>query len=219
MRIPDEMIPQIRQALASLDRPKKRIVELMLERAVPRHPDAHKRCSIEFYLSPEAVLVDSTNRVSGIQLRNTLTNEVVTVPCGLLIYAIGFENILLPGLPRTNEGRLIMKDWCRVPNERTRVYATGWCAHSPSGVIAQTQNQSVAVADELVEDWKKSPDLEMKPGSQRRLSERRIQYVSFSDWKYVDECERRMGRMLGKPREKFTDVVGFLRIRNFNNKN
>lgn len=118
---------QVKDAIAKLDRPKKRIVELMLDRITPKHKDAERKCSIEFYQAPEAVIMDN-DRVAGVQMRNTLTGQITQVPCGLLIYAIGFENILLPGLPQSN-GKLLMSDWCRVPHEKAHVYATGWCAH------------------------------------------------------------------------------------------
>lgn len=212
--IPEEKISQIKETAKTLERPKKRIVELMLDRIVPKHPNSDKKCSIEFYLAPESVTVDENHRVSGINLRNTLTNEKLHVPCGLLIYAIGFENILLPGLPQ-NDGKLLMSDWCRVPNEKSKVYATGWCAHNPIGVIATTQTQAIVVAEELVADWRKSPETS-KSGSQQRLEERKIPYITFDDWQYIEECEKRMGRILGKAREKITDVNSFLRIRNFN---
>lgn len=96
---------------------------------------------------------------------------------------------------------------------------------SPTGVIAQTQTSAIAVAEEVVSDWKESPSAP-KPGSQRRLTERNINYISFDDWLFIEECERRyvlscncrvcrMGRMLGKPREKIVDVTEFLRTRKF----
>lgn len=56
---------------------------------------------------------------------NCLTNQTVVVPCGLLICSLGFESLLLEGLPRTEDGKLKMDDWCRVPEERASVYATG----------------------------------------------------------------------------------------------
>jgi hypothetical protein len=79
-------------------------------------------------------------------------------------------------------------------------------------VIAQTQTQSVAVAEELLADWNNSPE-SPKPGSQQRLDERKTSYITFQDWQYINDFEKKMGEMQGKPREKILDVTGFC-IRN-----
>lgn len=34
-----------------------------------------------------------------------------------------------------------------------KVYATGWCSHSARGLIADSQQQAYAVADQLADDW------------------------------------------------------------------
>lgn len=39
------------------------------------------------------------------------------VECGLLIYAIGFKNFLLEGLPKTDDGQLLVVDGFRVPSK------------------------------------------------------------------------------------------------------
>lgn len=137
------------------------------------------------------------------------------MPCNLLIYALGFENILLPGLPKTNDNRLKMIDWCRVPDNNANVYATGWCSNAAYGPIANSQRQAISVANEIVNDWNcgKIKHKNKKLNIEKILSERNVEFVSWSDWKYIDECERRMGVLLGKPREKIKDIIALLKIR------
>ena len=49
-----------------------------------------------------------------------------------------------------------MADSCRVrmplDKKKAIVYAAGWCAHGPKGVIVDTQQQSSLVAEEMVKD-------------------------------------------------------------------
>jgi len=46
------------------------------------------------------------------------------------------------------------------------------------------------------------------------LKERNVQSVSFSDWKLIDDYERKRGHTLGKPREKIFDLNEFLSVLN-----
>ncbi|KAI1715399.1 pyridine nucleotide-disulfide oxidoreductase domain-containing protein [Ditylenchus destructor] len=214
--IPEETISKMKEVSNVADRPKKRILELMMNFTVPKHPGHERQCSIEFFKVIESIQTNSKGRVESIKVRDRQTNELIEVPCDLLIYAIGFENILLEGVPR-KDNRLLMDDWCRVhsENDEASVYATGWCAHDARGVIAESQQQAVAVVDELVKDWNKG---QIKPrecqGAKELLDKREVPYITWDEWKYVDECERRMGALLGKPREKIADVQSLLRIRN-----
>jgi hypothetical protein len=38
------------------------------------------------------------------------------------------------------------------------------------------------------------------------LTEKGVRYVSFADWKYLDQIEVETGQKIGKPREKMTTV-------------
>lgn len=117
-----------------------------------------------------------------------------------------------------------MSDWCRVPSTVSNVYATGWCAHAARGVILDSQMQAFNVADELIKDWKdgkfikKDPIKEVSSNARNSspikslLDQRRVSYITWEDWLYADECERRMGALLGKPREKIYDLKSLLRI-------
>ena len=42
------------------------------------------------------------------------------------------------------------------------------------------------------------------------LAEKGVRYVSFADWKYLDQIEVENGEKVGKPREKMTTVVEML---------
>lgn len=111
-----------------------------------------------------------------------------------------------------------MLDWCRVPNDYANVYATGWCSHAARGVIADSQRQAITVADTLIDDWNRGKIRHKTENTQSNiaqlLAERSVYCINWPDWKYIDKCERRMGALLCKPREKLHDMITFLRIRN-----
>lgn len=84
--------------------------------------------SIEFFQKPSNILVNSNNQIESLELEHATTKEKVTVPCSLLIYAIGFQSSHLPGVPVDEDKNLLLDDWCRVKENLAYVYATGWCA-------------------------------------------------------------------------------------------
>uniref|UniRef100_A0A7E4UU66 NADPH:adrenodoxin oxidoreductase, mitochondrial n=1 Tax=Panagrellus redivivus TaxID=6233 RepID=A0A7E4UU66_PANRE len=211
-KISDEIAAALEKALPSLERPKKRILQLMLDRRSPKFPTADKSCAVEFFQKPVSIESDAAGRINAVTMENTQTGEQTRVPCGLLIYAIGYENVLLPGLPTNADGKLLMSDWCRVPNDFAKVYATGWCAHTPNGVIAVTQSEAVGVADEIAKDFSAEKPSN-KPGAKARLDDRGVPYLTFHDWQYVDYCEKSMGSILGKLREKIQDAAAFIQLR------
>uniref|UniRef100_A0AC34QJW3 NADPH:adrenodoxin oxidoreductase, mitochondrial n=1 Tax=Panagrolaimus sp. JU765 TaxID=591449 RepID=A0AC34QJW3_9BILA len=210
--IADDEALAISEIVDKMDRPKKRILQLMLERRLPKNPDAPKKCTVEFFQKPVSIEKNSSGRIEAVNFENSLTGKSQRVPCGLLIYAIGYQNVLLPGVPTTPDNKLLLSDWCRIPSDNCKVYATGWCAHNPNGVIAQTQSQAVAVADEIAKDFAQYSKKDNKNGSELRLQSRKVPFLSFNDWKYVDECEKMMGRILGKLREKIQNVPEFIKL-------
>uniref|UniRef100_A0A182T1C4 Uncharacterized protein n=1 Tax=Anopheles maculatus TaxID=74869 RepID=A0A182T1C4_9DIPT len=90
------------------------------------------------------------------------------------------------------------------------LYASGWLATGPTGVILTTMNNSFGVADLVCRDFK-SNTIRLKtslPGLD--LSGRT--YVNWSGWKAIDREEVRLGQAKEKPREKLTCIKRMLQI-------
>ena len=66
-------------------------------------------------------LNNKNDSINALYIQNNLDNLIENIECSLLIVAIGFENILLNGLPKNENGQLKMIDWCRVPNKNSLV--------------------------------------------------------------------------------------------------
>ncbi|VDK38950.1 unnamed protein product [Gongylonema pulchrum] len=119
VNIDDSDLSAANNSLPSLPRPRKRLVELLLDNINSGKKKAERHCQLLFRRVPTK-----------------------SIRCGLLLYCIGFENVALDGLPADENGQLKMLDTVRVKTTgsgNARVYATGWCAHTPRGIIANTQ--------------------------------------------------------------------------------
>ncbi|KAL3070649.1 hypothetical protein niasHT_032439 [Heterodera trifolii] len=220
---------KLKNDLAQMERPKQRLLKLMLDN-VPHSDhcedgianDGRRLLQFHFHRLPEAIQMDSSGRMRGLSVRNTHDGSTEIFPCGLLIYAIGFEHAHLPCVPTREDGKLAMSDWCRVISDRQAlVYATGWCSHEARGLIADSQQQAYAVADQLADDWETGQiggrqtvgeANERRAMTKQLLTDRKVSFINWDDWRYIDKCERRMGAILGKSREKITDVSTLLRI-------
>uniref|UniRef100_A0A0N4Z3K4 NADPH:adrenodoxin oxidoreductase, mitochondrial n=1 Tax=Parastrongyloides trichosuri TaxID=131310 RepID=A0A0N4Z3K4_PARTI len=199
----------------SKPRPLKRILELMKNHITEqdKKEEMKKNGFISFYTSPIKIHKDSSNRIEALDIKNNLSNEIRTIPCDLLIYAIGFENFILKGIPQQSDNKIAMKDFYRVDNScistECKTYATGWCAHGAKGVIASAQADAFAVAQEIFNDIN-SCKFGEKTGVKSILENRNIKFVNWDDWKKIDKKEISLGMKYGKEREKIKDVFEVL---------
>lgn len=123
------------------------------------------------------------------------TNETFTIKCGLVVSAIGYEAIQIPGLPyekgkiQNTEGKISGRS----------SYVVGWAKRGPSGVIGTNKSDSTEVIKLLVENLdspKSSIDLETK------LIERGAVIVTQNQWEKINAHEVSKGEPIGKPRVK-----------------
>lgn len=92
----------------------------------------------------------------------------------------------------------------------TGLYASGWLATGPTGVILTTMNNSFGVADLVCRDFN-SNTIRLN-GSRPGLDLAGRPYVSWHGWKAIDSEEVRLGQAKGKPREKLTRIETMLQI-------
>ncbi|KXJ76369.1 hypothetical protein RP20_CCG009750 [Aedes albopictus] len=92
------------------------------------------------------------------------------------------------------------------------LYASGWLATGPTGVILTTMNNSFGVADLICKDFANNVIRvkEAKPG----LDTIGKRVVTWEGWKLIDAEECRRGEPKGKPREKIVKVDEMLSIAN-----
>ena len=123
----------------------------------------------------------------------TGTSETFSIKCGLVVTAIGYESLVMDGIP-FEKGRVANHDG-RV---KENIYVVGWAKRGPSGVIGTNKSDAVDVMKALVADLQ-SPKVTSDITSV--LAGKKI--VTQSHWQNINEAEIAAGQPLGKPRRKF----------------
>ena len=141
-----------------------------------------------FQHTPKQIL--GTDRVEGV-LYST-PNGDVTVICGLVITAIGYQAAGIDGVPYEN-GRVVNTDG-RV---KENMYVVGWAKRGPSGVIGTNKSDAAAVVELMIADMK-SPK---NAGDIADLITHQV-VVDQSAWQKINEAEVAAGEPKGKPRVK-----------------
>ena len=141
-----------------------------------------------FQHTPKEIL--GTDKVEGIVY--STPNGDVTIKCGLVVTAIGYQAADIDGVPYQN-GKVVNIDG-RV---KENLYVVGWAKRGPSGVIGTNKSDAAAVVELMVSDLK-TPKL---AGDISEL----LTNASVIDqlaWQKINEAEVAAGEPLGKPRKK-----------------
>ncbi|XP_015438041.1 PREDICTED: NADPH:adrenodoxin oxidoreductase, mitochondrial [Dufourea novaeangliae] len=214
----------IKPIVDTLARPRKRLTELMLKSL--NETSTNTKSSVKelhpiFLRSPVEFL--GSNSVTGIKLSinklqgsNLLkqtaipTESFEEIPCGLALRSIGYKSVQIDSsVPFDTELGRIKNSTGKIADN---LYATGWVATGPVGVILSTMTNAFHVGGLMSKELSFT---ENKPGSvdlYRILNKKGIHSVSYNDWEKIDKVECERGKRLGKPREKIVDIKEMLEI-------
>jgi ferredoxin--NADP+ reductase len=176
------------RAGAEPEKDVKSNLDAMLLIAQSQKSEHERTMRFLFQHTPKQIL--GTDRVEGV-LYST-PNGDVTVKCGLVITAIGYQVAGIDGVPYEN-GKVVNTDG-RV---KENVYVVGWAKRGPSGVIGTNKSDAAAVVELMIADMK-SPK---NAGDISDLLTNQI-VVDQSAWQKINEAEVAAGEPLGKPRKK-----------------
>lgn len=220
---PDDFT-NVKDVLPNLARPRRRLTELMLQSLEKSSQDSEKfdkelhpiflRSPIEFQGAKTLDSVKfSINRLKGddiLKQQAEATEKIEEIPCGLALRSIGYKS-----LPIDESVEFDLKKG-RVVNSSGKVddniYAAGWVATGPTGVILSTMNNAFAIGAMI---HKEIHFTENKSGSTALkdiLHKKGIQIVTYEDWEKIDREEMERGKALGKPREKIVNISEMLEI-------
>ena len=201
----------IQAELSKLERPRKRLTELLLKSLQPPPAEVATQQSWELRLwrSPVSVLGDEMGRVRGLELGDTRDPDLrETLECGTLVRSVGYISTCQDSdLPFHPERHLIPNTEGRV-SQCPGLYTAGWLGTGPRGVIIDTMNTAFRVAANIVSDLK-AQNLPNKPGM-TGLKASLENRTSWEDWKLLDEEEIRRGQLKGKLRDKIVSVEEML---------
>ncbi len=184
-----------------------------------------RRLVVQFYRSPKEIF--GTDHVETVRIEhNTLTGEAgkqkasgtgrtEDVPCGAVFRSVGYRGVPIEGMPFDDrrgvfenvDGRVVRGGEI-VPG----LYVAGWIKRGPSGIIGTNKPDSFETVKHLLADAPSLPPCE-KPSREELLAllgERGVRVVTYDDWRRIDAAEVLRGSPLGKPREKFANIMEML---------
>jgi ferredoxin--NADP+ reductase len=187
-------------------------------------PDAagERRMEFRFLRSPVAILGDGEDGpVTGVELginrletdedgrvRPVDTGERETLECGLVLRAVGYRGVALPGVPFDEGTGTIPHVEGRIEG-REREYVVGWIKRGPTGIIGTNRkdaNETVRVLlADLASGVRDDATIASAEEVEEWLSERCPDLVDLDGWDAIDAHERAAGQDGGRPRVKVVD--------------
>ena len=176
------------RAGAEPEKDVKSNLDAMLLIAESQKSEHERTMRFLFQHTPKQIL--GTDRVEGVVY--STPNGDVTIKCGLVITAIGYQAAGIDGVPYEN-GKVVNTDG-RV---KENLYVVGWAKRGPSGVIGTNKSDAAAVIELILSDLK-------TPKSAGDISELLTHQVVVDQraWQKINEAEVAAGEPLGKPRQK-----------------
>jgi adrenodoxin-NADP+ reductase len=235
-RINEEHIEHYRPFIPVLDRPLKRMMQVLEKASKEQSKEVPRHFSLDYLLSPTRFYASSSNEKllasTAFEINSLVqedlkspavaqgTGETTSFKSELAFRSIGYKSIPLPGSQELG----IPFDQRRghIPNQLGRIvgdhghplpglYVTGWVKNGPTGVIAKTMWDSFEVAETLLEDYYgQKLDVGAKFGFAGVEKDINCRVVSWNDWLKLDDEEMRRGQAVGKSRCKFTNVEEML---------
>lgn len=223
-----ELDPQSEASLAE-NKTAAKNVEMLREYAARGATGAPRRIVMRFLVSPVEIL-GQDGRVTAVRIeRNRLvqapdgsmrpkgTGVYETLECGMILRSVGYKGVPLPGVPYDEATGTIPNQGGRVIDPATGEpilgeYVVGWAKRGPSGVIGTNKPDAAATVALMIEDL---PRLTPAPGDgniEALLRERGVDFVSYDDWKILDNYETSRGAEQGRPRVKVTRIEEMMAI-------
>ena len=207
-------------------------IELLRQYADLGPVGRERRIHFLFLRSPVEIVGDQDGRVVNVKLeRNELRptetgylnshgiGEYEMLEVGMIMRSIGYRGEPLPGVPYHERWGIISNTDGRVSDYRSGEivpgeYVVGWAKRGPTGVIGTNKPDAVATVHLMLDDVPTlSPaetDLADPAAIPALLRQRDVRYVTWEEWKLIDEAEVAAGQRLGRPRLKFVTVPAML---------
>ncbi len=222
---------QILETDASND--TKKNIEILKQISL-RDVSAKKR-RVHFLFLSSPVEISGNDKVEKISLvRNQLlkredgslaaqpTEKINEAAAELVFRSIGYHGQPLPDLPFDQKSGTIPNECGQVKDPengnklRNREYVAGWIKRGPSGVIGTNKQDAVETVHRMLETFLNEKMEAGKncanPDIVALLENRKVEYVSFADWKLIDVHETEAGQKQGRPRVKLTSIAEMLSV-------
>jgi ferredoxin--NADP+ reductase len=166
---------------------------------IAENPKSEHERTMEFLFQHTPKEILGTDQVEGVVYSTPIGD--VTIKCGLVITAIGYQAQSIEGVPYEN-GKVVNTDG----HVQGNMYVVGWAKRGPSGVIGTNKSDAAGVMELLVADLKAPKNA----GDISELLTHQI-IVSQQDWQKINEAEVAAGEAKGKPRVKSIERTELLK--------
>jgi ferredoxin/flavodoxin---NADP+ reductase len=155
----------------------------------------------------------------GGALRARDSGEREELECGLVLRSVGYTGLPIEGVPFDEKRGLILNEGGRVldshdAGHKVGHYTAGWIKRGPSGVIGTNKKDALETVAHLLADVESQNLLDPADPApeavEALLAERGVRFVSFEDWRTIDQAEIGRGEPHGRPRVKFVRVEEML---------
>ncbi|WP_329014872.1 FAD-dependent oxidoreductase [Streptomyces sp. NBC_00690] len=180
----------------------------------PRSPNG-PRIHLRFFLRPVEFL-EADGAVAGVRFERTApdglggvqgTGAYEDIAAGLVLRAVGYRGVPLPGLP-------FDADRGTVPHRDGRVlrggkpspgeYVAGWIKRGPTGVIGTNRPCAKETVASLLDDAGALVQRSVVEDPLRELRASGHRPVLWAGWRAIEAAEEELGRSLGRPSVKIT---------------
>ena len=183
-----------------------------------------RRVHLHFFSRPVALTGD--DRVAGVRIERTRfapdgtlagTGEEQELPAQLVVRAVGYRSLPVPGLPFDDAAGVVPHDAGRVHRDgvpEVGTYVAGWAKRGPTGVIGTNKHDARETVRTLLADV---PSLTPAPvrdpdALPQLLADRGVRVVTWDGWLAIARAEARRGEAQGRARTKISDRAEMLRL-------
>jgi len=194
--------------------------------------DKPRNLTIRFLVSPVELIGDENGQVKAMRLvknelyqtdsgtlRPRATEQFEEVPIGLIFRSVGYRGVPMSGVPFHEKWGVISNEAGRVVDFDTKepvlgLYTAGWIKRGANGIIGTNKPDAVETANYMLADLAEGKTLTpANPAPEAILSvvaEHQPNYVTYDEWRKLDELELANGKAQGRPRVKFTRIEDML---------
>ncbi len=215
------------------DRLLKANIECLHEYAARTERSAPRRIVMRFLSSPveisgtngriTAMKIERNRLVEGAdgELRAKGTGEYEIIEAGLVLRSIGYRSLPLEGVPFNDSNHTFNHVAGRIVDPETGKarlgeYVVGWAKRGPNGLIGNNKPDSAATVELMLADLPtlpgKSDDHRDPSQIETLLRERGVDFVTYQDWRILDQYEIACGSARGCPRIKLTGVPEMMAV-------
>ncbi|MCY4062688.1 MAG: FAD-dependent oxidoreductase [Chloroflexi bacterium] len=190
-----------------------------------------RRIVMRFLVSPSEILGEERVEAMRIvknelyldengNLRPRATDQFEVFPVDMVFRSVGYRGVPLRDVPFYDR-------WGTIPNDQGRVltkhegrdrltgnYVVGWIKRGPSGIIGTNKPDAIESANCFLADLAAGEVLRPRDTRAESVLQmvrmRKPNFISFDEWKILDEIELQRGVDRGRSRVKFTTVEEML---------